>query len=74
MAKAKKVKTKPAFEAGQVVRWYESDGRYQTDISIVKIVNINPLNSVCLVEKLENGFWHLASMDDLFGLPTGVKL
>lgn len=74
MTKAKQAKKKPVFEVGELVRYSDYDGRYQTTVSIVKILNINPRNNVCLVEKLENGFWNLASMSDLDKLPEGVTL
>lgn len=74
MAKSKKVKTKPAFEVGELVKYSDYDGRYHYDVSVVKILNINPRNNVCLVEKLTDGFWHLASMSDLAKLPVEVTV
>lgn len=74
MAKAKNMKTNPVFEVGELVRYSDYDGRYHYDVSIVKILNINPKNNVCLVEKLTDGFWHLASMSDLAKLPEGVTV
>lgn len=65
---------KLVFKVGELVKYSDYDGRYQTTVSIVKILNINPRNNVCLVEKLENGFWNLASMSDLAKLPEGVTV
>lgn len=83
MAKTKQTKKKPVlefqtrvpvFEVGELAKYSDYDGRYQTTVSIVKILNINPVNNVCLVEKLEDGFWHLVSMSNLDKLPAGVTV